>query len=129
MYRCVVLLALCALCGGLLCDELVPPPRATAAVPAIPLSSLRSTSPQKEPVWIRVTIVEQTDDDTYLVQDVTGQITLFLSVDSLLSLELKPGMEILVYGTLDISPVSSSKNEFYAERILLPPLLNAHNQR
>lgn len=58
--------------------------------------------------------------DTYLIQDSSGQITLFLPTDDLLSLALTPGMEILVYGNVDISNVGSAKNELDAEKIFLP---------
>jgi hypothetical protein len=34
-----------------------------------------------------------------------------------MALDLKEGMDILVYGTLDISPVRPEKNELYADRI------------
>jgi uncharacterized protein YdeI (BOF family) len=97
------------------------PERATTAVSEVPVAALRSSYPPKGTVWVRAKIVQQTDDDTYLIQDRTGQITLFLPTDKLLSLELHPGMEILIYGTVDISPVNPGKNEFYAERVLLPP--------
>ena len=37
-----------------------------------------------------------------------------------MALDLYQGMEILVFGTLDISQVKPEKNELYAERIYLP---------
>ena len=38
-----------------------------------------------------------------------------------MNLEIKPQMEIFVFGRVDISNVNSNKNELYAERILLRP--------
>jgi len=100
---------------------MVSPERATAAVPEVPVGALRSSSPPLGAIWIRAQIVEQIDDDIFLIKDRTGQITLFLPTENLMSLDLHPGMEILIYGTIDVSPVKPEKNEFYAERILLPP--------
>ncbi len=99
----------------------VPPERATANVSEVPVAALSSSFPPRGAIWVRAKIIQQTDDDTYLIQDQTGRITLFLPLESLLSLGLHPGMEILIYGTVDVSPVTPEKNEFYAERILLPP--------
>ncbi len=95
--------------------------RATIAVPEVPVAALKSSFPPKEAIWVRVHIVQQTDDDTYLIQDRTGDITLFLPTERLVLLDLRPGMEVLVYGTVDVSPVNPEKNELYAEKILLPP--------
>jgi uncharacterized protein YdeI (BOF family) len=100
--------------------EGVAPKKATSSVLTIPIQALVSTTPPKEPIWIRAQIAYKTDDDTYLIQDKTGQITLFLPTDDLIALELTSGMEVLIYGKLDISPVTPKKNEFYAEKILLP---------
>ena len=97
------------------------PERVATAVSEVPVVALLSSYPPKGTIWVKAKIIQQTDDDTYLIQDQTGQITLFLPTDKLLSLELHPGMEILIYGTVDVSPVNPGKNEFYAERILLPP--------
>jgi hypothetical protein len=45
---------------------------------------------------------------------------LFLPTDDLMNIALAPGMEVLIFGTVDPSPVHPSKNELYAETILLP---------
>lgn len=100
---------------------LVAPQRAVAPVPEAHIGALCSSFPPKGSIWVRAKILEQTDDDTYIIKDRTGKITLFLPTDELLSYELRPGMEILILGSVDISPVKPEKNEFYAERILLPP--------
>jgi hypothetical protein len=100
----------------------VPLQRATTPVSEIPVGALVSSYPPKGTIWVRATIIEQTGDDTYLIKDKTGRITLFLPLDSLMELDLRPGMEILIFGTVDVSGVRPDKNEFYAERILLPPL-------
>jgi uncharacterized protein YdeI (BOF family) len=123
----VLIIGLCALILiGTPCNSTVAAPeRATTAVSEVPVGALRSSYPPKGAVWVRAKILEQTDDDTYLIADRTGQITLFLSTDNLLSLDLLPGMEILIYGTVDVSSVNREKNEFYAERILLPPKTGA----
>ena len=109
------------MCGTTLMAALVPPERATSAVAEVPVGALVSSYPPKGTIWVRATIAQQTGDDTYLIKDRSGQITLFLPTDNLMALDLRPGMEILIYGTLDVSPVRPDKNEFYAERILLPP--------
>lgn len=98
----------------------VQPEKAKAPVTEIPVGALTSSNPPQGPIWVHATIVEQTDDDTFLIKDRSGQITLFLPTDSLMALDLKPGMDLLILGTVDVSPVRSDKNEFYAERILLP---------
>ena len=109
----------------LLCSSIIiagcPPQRAPSSVPVVPIQSLRSFSAPKEAVWVKGTVIARTGDDTYLLQDHSGQITLFLQSNELMNLEITPQMEILVYGRVDISNVNSSKNELYAERILLPP--------
>jgi uncharacterized protein YdeI (BOF family) len=102
----------------------VQPERAASPVPEIPVAALTSSFPPQGPVWVHATILEQTGDDTFLIKDRTGQILLFLPTDNLLSLDLRPGIEIVIYGTVDVNPVRSEKNEFYAERILLPPKRN-----
>jgi uncharacterized protein YdeI (BOF family) len=118
-----------SLCALLLIESpalaaLVPPEQATAPVPEVPVGALRSSFPPKGAVWVRAIIVTQADNDLYLIKDRTGEIALFLPSDKLLSLDLHPGMEILVLGTVDVSPVTPEKNEFYAQRILLPPKAN-----
>jgi uncharacterized protein YdeI (BOF family) len=121
--RRVALLCLCiffSVCAPSFAT-LIPPQRATTSVPEVPVAALRSTYPPHDPIWVRAKIIEQTDNDTFVIGDRTGQITLFLPNDELLSLALYPGMEILILGTVDISPILPEKNEFYAERILLPP--------
>ena len=121
--RRVAALCLClffSLCTTLFAT-LIPPQRATTSVPEVPVAALRSTYPPHDQVWVRAKIIEQTDNDTFVIEDRTGKIVLFLPNDDLLSLSLHPGMEILIFGTVDVSPVVPEKNEFYAERILLPP--------
>jgi uncharacterized protein YdeI (BOF family) len=113
------------LIGLILCSSHVvascPPQKASEGVPEVPIESLRSFSPPKDTVWVRGTIVARTSDDTYLLEDHSGQITVFLQSEELMNLDLRPHMEILVFGHVDISNVNPSKNELYAERILLPP--------
>ena len=99
---------------------LVTPQKAMAPVSEVPVGALCSNFPPKGSCWVKAKILEQTDDDTYLIKDRTGQITLFLPTDELLSYDLRPGMEILILGSVDVSCVKPEKNEFYAERILLP---------
>lgn len=115
-------LAVCAfsLLGPPLLAERVQPEKALSPISEIPVGALTSTFPPQGAIWVRATIIEQTGEDTYLIKDRTGQITLFLPTDSLMSLDLHPGMDILIYGTVDVSPVRPDKNEFYAERVLLP---------
>ena len=121
MSRFLPLFVLCTCFLGNL-TALTPPPHAKEAVLEVPVAALSSSHPPQGFVWVRAKIMLQTEDDTYLIKDSTGQITLFLPDDNLLSIELIPGMEILVYGSVDVSPVKPEKNEFYAEQILLPPL-------
>lgn len=111
----------CTVLSSFCYSTMTAPERAAAAVPEVPVGALCSANPPPGRIWVRAQIVEQTDDDLFLIKDRTGQITLFLPTDNLMSLELRPEMEILIYGTVDISPVTPAKNEFYAERILLPP--------
>lgn len=118
-YRVVVSMGLLLFCGSLPGTQ-VSPQKATTSVPEVPIQSLRSFSPPKEAIWVKGKILTQTSDDTFIIQDASGQIILFLPTDELLNLTLTPGMEVLVLGKIDISNVSSSKNELYAERILLP---------
>lgn len=98
----------------------VAPQRASYDVPTVHIATLPETMLKGENVWIKVRIIQQTDTDTYLVQDKSGQIILFLSNDELLNLDLEPAQEILAWGKIDVSQVHPSKNEFYADRILLP---------
>jgi len=107
-------------CTTVLHLEGVAPKKASASVFTIPVQRLVSTTPPREPIWVRAHIAYKTDDDTYLIEDKTGSITLFLPTDDLMALELSSGMEVLIYGKLDISPVTPKKNELYAEKILLP---------
>ena len=70
-------------------------------------------------LWVEATIQEQTGEDTYLIYDETGSITLFLPSEELLQLRLCPQMRLLIYGTVDISPIDSHRNELYAQKIFL----------
>lgn len=108
------------LCGSVLWSGSVTPDRATTQVPEVPIAALHSSFSPKGGIWVRAKIIQQTDEDTYIVQDRTGMITLFLPTENLLALHLTPGMDIVIYGTVDVSSVTPEKNEFYAERILLP---------
>ena len=85
--------------------------------PITSVGLLCSSLPPKGPVWIRATLVKRTGEDTFIIRDATGQITLFLPTDTLMSLELVEGTEVLISGTLDISPVKPEKNELYADQI------------
>ena len=118
---CMLSICIYSLIGTLLSAGDVPLERAPAPVSEVPVAALTSTYPPHGTIWVRATVSEQTGEDTFLIKDQTGQITLFLPTDSLMQLALYPGMEILIYGTVDVSPVRPDKNEFYAERIVLPP--------
>ncbi len=95
--------------------------RITHDVSLVPIKALPNIS-SEEPGWAKVRVIEQTDEDTYLVEDISGQIILFLSKDELLNLDIKPNQELLVRGKVDISPVSANRNELYAEEIYLPQI-------
>lgn len=88
--------------------------------PLFRVGALCSSSPPRGPLWVRGTLLERTGDDTFILRDSTGQVILFLPTDALMALDLSQGMEILVFGTLDVSPVKPEKNELYAEQIYLP---------
>jgi len=95
------------------------PPKATKTYPIVPIRMLVSSTPPQDSIWVRAQIVCRLDDDTFLIRDSSGEITLFLPVDSLLVLTLNPECEIYIYGKVDLSLVNPKKNELYAERILL----------
>ena len=88
--------------------------------PIAPVGTLRSPTPPQGPIWVRAKLIKRTGEDTFILGDTTGQITLFLPTDALMALDLHEGMEVLVVGTLDISPVKPEKNELYADQIYLP---------
>jgi len=106
-----------ALFCSLFADNL--PPKATKTYPTIPIRTLVSSTPPQDCIWVRAQIVCRLDNDTFLIRDSSGEITLFLPVDSLLALTLNPECEIYIYGKVDLSLVNPQKNEFYAEKILL----------
>ena len=83
----------------------------------ISIGLLCSSLPPQGGVWVRATLLKRTGEDTFVIRDSTGQITLFLPTDTLIALDLTEGTEVLVYGTLDISPVKPEKNELYADQI------------
>ena len=85
--------------------------------PLAPVGILCSSIPPQGPIWVRAKLLKRTGEDTFILCDSTGQITLFLPTDALMALDLQEGMEVLVYGTLDISPVRPEKNELYADKI------------
>ena len=85
--------------------------------PLVPVGVLCSSIPPHGPLWVRASLLKRTGEDTFILQDSTGQITLFLPTDELMALDLYEGMEVLVFGTLDISSVKPEKNELYAEKI------------
>jgi len=111
------LLTLFMLSASLSFGGQAPQEKSASSVLTIPVKALVSTTPPKDFIWIRAQIAYKTDDDTYTIQDKTEQITLFLPTDELMELELTSGMEVLVYGKVDISLVTPRKNEFYAEKI------------
>lgn len=88
--------------------------------PLYPVGALCTSCPPHGAIWVRATLHQRTGEDTFILRDSSGQITLFLPTDEMMALDLYQGMEILVFGTLDISPVKPEKNELYAERIYLP---------
>jgi uncharacterized protein YdeI (BOF family) len=88
--------------------------------PLISIGVLCSSIPPQGQFWVRATLLKRTGEDTFILRDYTGQITLFLPTDALMALDLHEGMDILVFGTLDISPVKPEKNELYADQIYLP---------
>jgi uncharacterized protein YdeI (BOF family) len=98
----------------------VPEQGSIAPSPLVPVGALCSTNPPRGQIWVRATLGQRTEDDTFVLRDSTGQATLFLSTDALMALDLYQGMEILVFGTIDVSPVTPEKNELYAEQIYLP---------
>ena len=104
-----------------LSSDLIQLQHAREPVPTVSVRALTSSSCPQRVVWVFVKIVEQTGDDTYIIEDRTGQITLFLPTDELMNLAMAPGMEVLISGRVDISPVHPSKNELYAETIQLAP--------
>lgn len=86
----------------------------------LPIRALISPMAPKYPVWIHGTVVSTEEEDAPILQDATGKIILFLSTDELSSLSIPVNTEIFAYGRVDPSPIQSTKNEFYAERILFP---------
>jgi uncharacterized protein YdeI (BOF family) len=95
------------------------PQKAKETVSVVPIKRLISISPPTGGVWIQGTIEEVIDADTFIIQDNTAKIILFLPDQSLTLIKLDPQMEVLAFGKVDISTVSPKKNEFYAEKILL----------
>ncbi len=115
-------MAICALVTSLpLYADRLPPQRITYDVPLVPIASLSRVA-VTEPAWTKVRVIDQMDNDLFLVEDITGRVILFLPTDSLINLDIKQDQELIVFGRLDLSPVGPSKNEFYAEKIYLPKL-------
>jgi uncharacterized protein YdeI (BOF family) len=83
-----------------------------------PIHSLTSANPPKSFVWVHGTVISAEDTDAFILKDATGEILLFLPKDELIALNITEGRELFVLGKVDISPVTPSKNELYAERIL-----------
>lgn len=73
-----------------------------------------------EPHWIQARVVDQMTDDTFLIEDTSGQVILFLSTDEMMEKKITVGDELLIFGKLDVSPIRPEKNEFYAEQIFFP---------
>lgn len=61
---------------------------------------------------------EALDTDTYIIEDASGAIILFLPTEELEAMPLVVGKKILIYGRVDISPATPDKNELYAEKIV-----------
>jgi hypothetical protein len=91
--------------------------------PCIALIRLISPGCPKGTIWIKAKIVKFLANDTFEVEDDTGKMVLFIPSDEVIasSLDLQTGMTIFANGNVDVSPVRPSKNEFYAEKILLAP--------
>jgi uncharacterized protein YdeI (BOF family) len=114
-------ICICAILGSaLLAATPVPEQGSIKPSPLYPVGALCTSTPPHGPIWVRATLHQRTGEDTFILRDSTGQVTLFLPTDELMALDLYQGMEILVFGTLDISLVKPEKNELYADRIYLP---------
>ena len=107
------LLGTVLLSSGFLQGELLPQSSLTA------IEILRSARCPKTPVWVKATIQEALDTDTYMIEDSSGSILLFLPTEELEATPLQVGNNVLIYGKVDISPVRPEKNELYAEKIIL----------
>jgi hypothetical protein len=90
-----------------------------ANCPLTAIGVLTSSFCPKTNVWIQGTVKEALDSDTYIIEDSSGKIVLFLSTDELEALPVKVGGRLLVYGHVDLSPVRPEKNELYAEKVFL----------
>lgn len=106
------LIALICLSGHVFAAEQPVNPPVTA------ISILRSSLCPKGPVWVQGVVKEALDTDTYTIADPSGSIILFLPTEELEALPIKEGMHLLIYGTIDISPIKPEKNELYAEKVL-----------
>lgn len=82
-----------------------------------PIQALISSVPPLEALWIQGKVVSQEDDSVYILVDDTAMIKIFLCVDNLADIVLSPGEHIAVWGKVDKSPLGSSRNEFYVEKI------------
>lgn len=117
----IISLSLCIACvSTMLAATPVPEQGFAMPSPIIPVGILCSPIPPQGPIWVRAKLLKRTGEDTFVLADSTGQITLFLPTDALMALDLQEGMEVLIIGTLDVSPVKPEKNELYADRIYLP---------
>lgn len=105
---------------GCMAEETPLPPSAKTT----PIHVLLSPSCPLSPVWVEATVSEKIENDTYFIQDTSKSMILFLPTDELAATPLTVGSHILIYGTVDISPVTSAKNELYAEKIIFPQCKN-----
>lgn len=93
------------------------PPPLTQTLDCKPISTLLSSTPVQDAVWIQGKVISREEDDVYLLSDDSGTIHIFLCLDDLASLTLTPGEKVAVWGKVDKSPLGQAHNEFYVEKI------------
>ena len=116
MKLCRYIGAFIILFGPLISQEV--PTLADQVLYITPIQILTTSAAPKDLVWVHATVINIDEEDTPVIQDKTGKITLFLPTDELLALKIPINCELYIQGRVDISSVHPSKNEFDAERII-----------
>jgi uncharacterized protein YdeI (BOF family) len=85
----------------------------------VPIQVLHTALCPRSNIWVEGSVSKKLDTDTYVINDTDSSIILFLPTEELAATPLPIGAKILVFGTVDISPLNPTRNELYAEKVII----------